>query len=232
MSTVLGLFLLSSLSLATGCGAFGHTYSLTGLTIEPAAGDTCIYPGSTAQYEAYGTYTEGGHAAETEVLTDQVQWSVTFPELASINSSGLLTAGTVAIGTSNLEATTQGEFGVLVATSNIQVANPCGSSSSSFSPRLPSSLSIVPGSATLTSPGDTEQPLAIGIYPGGRGSADLSREVTWESSDTSVATVNAHGIITSVGPGKAVITARMTTPNGPVITGTQTVEVSGGSQNQ
>lgn len=228
MAAALGLFLISSLSLATGCGALGMTYSLTGLTVEPVANATCIYQGAQAQYEAYGTYTEGGHTSHTEVITDQVNWSVTFPTLASINSSGLLTAGTVAVGTSNVIASIQGEFGILHATTNIQVSNSCTTSSV----RALSSLKIVPASATLSAVGDTEQPLALGVYSADPRVTDFTSHVTWQSSDTSVATVTGNGIIHAVGPGNAVITARTTAPDGRVITGSQTVVFPASSQDQ
>ena len=229
MSAALGLFLISSLSLSTGCGALGLTYSLTGLTVEPVANTTCIYQGAQAQYRAYGTYTEGNHSSHTHEITDQVNWSVTFPTLASINSSGLLTAGTVAVGTSNVIASVEGEFGILHATTNIQVSNSCGSSSSV---RALSSLKIIPAAATLSSAGDTEQPLAIGVFTTEPRANDLSSHVTWQSSNTAVATVSANGIIHAVAPGNAVITARTTTDDGRAITGTQTVVFPAPSQDQ
>lgn len=229
ISAALGLILISSLSFTTGCGVFGQTYSLTALTVEPVANTTCIYQGAQAQYQAYGTYTEGGHESHTHLITDQVNWSVTFPTLASINSSGLLTAGTVAVGTSNVIASTQGEFGILHATTNIQVSNSCGSSSSV---RALSSVKIVPATATLSAAGDTEQPLAIGMFTAEPRSTDLSAHVTWQSSNTSVATVSANGVIHAVAPGDAVITARMATDDGRVITGSQTVTFPAPSQDQ
>ena len=213
-----GLWLFAATVPLTGC----ISRTLTQLTIEPAYGDTCIYPGATAQYEAYGVYTESGHASQTKNLTDYVQWSVTFPAMATINSSGLLTAGYVALGTSNIVASTEGGFGVVRATSNVEVEDPC-TSTSAVSPTSPSLLRVVPASASLTNAGDTEQPLAIGILAGGHGTVDLSSKVSWTSSNPGVATVNASGIIRAVAPGTAIITARETTADGRVLTGTQTV---------
>ncbi len=227
VSAALGLFLLSSLTLPTGCGAFGLTYSLTGLTIEPAYGDTCVYPGATAQYHAYGTYTEGGHASETKDLTDTVAWSVTFPTFASINSSGLLTAGTSALGTSNVVATTEGEFGLLHATSNIQIASPCGSTSS-----MVPALNVVPAVSTLKTVGDIERPLVIATRTAEPRATDVTARVTWASDNPAVATVDSTGRIAAVGPGKATITATQKLSDGSTITATQAVAVQGGSQNQ
>ncbi len=228
ISAAVGLFLISSFSISTGCGAFGLTYSLTGLTVQPVANTTCIYPGATAQYRAYGTYTEGGHSTHIHEITDQVNWSVTFPTLASINTSGLLTAGTVAVGTSNVIASVQGELGILRATTNIAVSNSC----STTAVRGLSSLNIVPATATLLNAGDTEQPLALGVYPAGLRITDFTPRVRWQSSDTSVATVSANGIIRATGPGKAVVTARLSTAGGQVIAGSQTVVIPAAPQGQ
>jgi len=224
MSAALGLFLLSSLSLpTTGCGAFGLTYSLTGLTVEPNA--ACIAQGSTAQFTAYGTYTEGGHSAKTQDITDQVNWSSDLTEVASINASGLATSGTSYIGLTNIEASTQGEFGVLDSYASLTVKNDCVSDST-----VPA-IQVVPAVATLKTIGDTEQPLAIGILPAGHGTVDLSSKVTWVSSDLAVATVDPNGVIRAVGPGTAVITAHETTPDGRVLAATQTVTFQA-AQNQ
>ncbi len=215
-----GLFLLSAVSLPTGC----MSYSLTGLTIEPAYGDTCIYGGGSAQYHAYGTYTEGGHSAKTEDVTDSVSWSLNFPAFGSISSSGLLTTSSDVEGTSDVVATAQGEFGELHATSNIEV--PCPSSTTS------PALSIVPAASTLTSIGDVERPLAIAVRPAEPRVTDVTARVTWASANPAVATVDSTGRIAAVGPGSTTITATQKLPGGATISGTQTVQVQGGSPAQ
>jgi len=225
ISAALGLFLISSLSLSTGCGVFGQTYSLTALSIEPGLNETCVYPGAQVQYHAYGTYTEGGHTTHTHDLTDSVSWSVTYPQFATISSTGLATAGTVAIGISNILATTQGEFGILHATSNLQIENPC----SGATVRL---IHVIPAAFTLKSIGDTENPLAIAIAPSALNATDVTRQVTWQSADPAIATVDANGRIAAVGAGKTTITATQKLPDGTLVSGTQNVEVSGGSQQQ
>lgn len=116
-----GLFAVTSLIGGTGCGL---SYSLTGLYIEPTTGHTCLTGTLTAQYHAYGVYTEGNHANKVEDLTNQVTWSVSIPSMASVTSTGMVTAGTTVVGTTPILATTRGEFGNLTATSDLQVMDP------------------------------------------------------------------------------------------------------------
>jgi len=71
------------------------------------------------------------------------------------------------------------------------------------------SLSITPANATL-SPGSTIQFRAIetSTHAGHPNrSTDVTNQVTWESSNTAVATISTSGLATSVGPGSTTITA-------------------------
>ena len=217
---LLGVGLVTLTSLLGGAGCASR--SLTGLTIQPGIGLTCVTQGVTAQFKAYGTYTESNHAAATQDITDQVTWSSSIPIVATIDSTGLALGG-AGLGQTDILATTQGEFGNLTATSNIDVktGTECltGSSSIAHAP----SISVIPGNQTLSSAGDTTRLLAIGVYGAGARTSDLSRQVTWESSDTNVATVDAAGLVTAVGPGDVTITARQKTADGNVVSGTQTV---------
>jgi len=72
----------------------------------------------------------------------------------------------------------------------------------------PFSLHIVAGDPSVPV-GNTLQPLAIATYPDTGRTADLSSQVSWSSSDSKVATVDARGVIAAVAPGDAVITARL-----------------------
>jgi trimeric autotransporter adhesin len=213
-----GLVLATTLFGGTGCGL---SYSLTGIYVEPASNATCVYNGATAQFKAYGTYTEGNHAMRVEDISSQVKWAVTLPDLASISTSGLATANSDGVtGLSSIVASTTGEFGYLAANSSLQVSTACTvpAIARSFS------LNIVPRSQNLTV-GQTLQPLAIATYGIAGRTADLSQQVTWESSDTKIATVDAKGVITAVGAGDATITALSKTPSGEVVSATQTIHL-------
>lgn len=225
---IVGICALASLNLLSGC----ISRSLTGLTIQPGIGLTTVVPGVTAQFRAIGTYTENGHQSSTEDLTDQVQWSTVIPDVATINSSGLATG--VGIGTTDIIATIKGSFGQLTATSNIAVNQPSGGSGGGgTTTRTLTSVTMIPSTQALSAIGQTAQFLAIGTYNISPTSTNLTGSATWESSDTSVATVNggltnSPGLVTAVGPGTATITALATGPDGSTLetTGTVTVTVS------
>ena len=219
-----GLVLATSLLGGTGCGL---SYSLTGLYLEPTTGSTCIPQGATAQFKAYGTYTEGGHAVRITDISDQVQWTVPLPDLASISASGLATAAMNFIGTTPIVATTTGEFGLLTSSSNLQVSESCVATSIAKH----FSLHIVPENQSLTV-GQTLQPLAIGTYGLNGSTTNLSRQVTWQSSDAKVATVDSSGHITAVGPGDAPITAQTRASDGEIATAAQTVHFTAVGQDR
>lgn len=226
-SIVLGLCMLPGLSLLSGCSALGLTYSLTGLTIEPGSGDTVIVPGVVAQFRAIGTYTEGGHATQTKDLTDQVTWSTTIPDVATVNAEGQATG--VGVGITSVLATISGAHGQLTAISNITVNAPAGGGGTTT--RTLTSVTMIPPSQSLTAIGQTAQFIVVGSYSAAPTSADLTSSATWESSDTSVATVasgagNSPGLVTAVGPGTATITALATGPDGSVLGATGTVIVT------
>ncbi|MGD0368273.1 MAG: Ig-like domain-containing protein [Acidobacteriaceae bacterium] len=223
---LLGVGLVLSLSLFGGTGC-SLSYSLTGLTVEPATGDTCLIPGVSAQFKAYGTYTEGGHTSETRDITDQVTWSATIPAVATVNSSGLVTGA--GDGTTSILAETAAEFGTVTAVSNVVVESP---GCTGFSPAIakPFSLSIIPGNQNLTAVGQSARLLAIATYGAGERTADLSRQATWESSDAKVATIDASGLLVAVGPGDAVITATAKAASGEVVSARQTVHLPANSQ--
>jgi hypothetical protein len=213
---LLGVGLVVSTSLFGGIGCLSH--SLTALTIEPATGDTCVVPGVSAEFRAYGTYTEGGHTSETEDITDTVTWSSTIPAVATVNSTGVATG--VNLGTTSILASTQGYYGNLTAVSSINVESPCSATATIAKPLV---LSVIPGNQSLTDVGQTTRLLAIGTYTAQAHTADLSRQAAWQSSDPRVATVDANGLVTAVAPGDATITARVKTPEGGALSAGQTV---------
>jgi hypothetical protein len=88
------------------------------------------------------------------------------------------------------------------------------------------SISVSPATATLALAGQTAQFQATGAYVNGKKGTEsmqnLTNQVTWTSSVTSVATINSSGLATATGFGTSTITA--TGGNGG-ITGTATLTV-------
>lgn len=94
------------------------------------------------------------------------------------------------------------------------------------------SIQVSPATAAVASDGDTAQFSAVGTYSnskkGTQYTANLTSEVTWSSSVTSVATINSAGLATAVGAGTTTITAA---DGGAVGTATLTVGGTSGGPN-
>ena len=88
---------------------------------------------------------------------------------------------------------------------------------------VPTEVTLNPAQATLTSVGSTMQ-LTATVAP----ENTTNKNVTWKSSDTSVATVDANGLVTAVANGTATITAT-TEEGGLTATATITVDISSGN---
>jgi hypothetical protein len=70
-----------------------------------------------------------------------------------------------------------------------------------------SSMSVTPVGSSISA-GSTQQFAATGSYSNGS-TQDLTSQVTWASSDNSVATVTSAGLATGVGPGSTTISATL-----------------------
>ena len=121
-------------------------------------------------------------------------WSSSDTSVATVSARGLVTA--VGRGSTRITATSGGVNG-----------------RASITVTLPATrIAITPSRATLISVGDTEQ-LTATVYDA---NDDIipSATVAWSSSDTSVATVSARGLVTAVGRGSTRITATSGGVNG------------------
>lgn len=217
---------LSLIVFASTLGSVGcMDYSLTSLYVEPSAG-ACIYPGGTVQFTAYGTYTKGGHTAETKNITSQVSWSTDLPDLATVNSSGLVLTNSNGIGLTNVKASAAGEFGVVWGSAPVTVKTTCVSGSN----RTMSAIRILPGDQNLAGVGDTSQLVAVGRYTAAPLSSEITSRVTWASSDPQIVKVTPDGLLTAVGTGEATITASQTNELGQVVMSTEKIHVGSGSE--
>jgi len=119
-----------------------------------------------------------------------VSWTSSAPSVATVNSSGVVTA--VAAGTAQIVATSEGQSGNATITVNAPAPAPVASVT----------VALSSGSLTI---GQTTQ--ATATMRDASGNVLSGRSVTWTSSNTSVATVSSAGLVTSVAAGSAQITA-------------------------
>ena len=155
------------------------------------------------------TLEEGGTATLTATITpsnatDQnVTWSSDNESVATVDQNGRVTA--VAQGGATITAAVDGKSAKCSVTVNAAAPVPV------------TSVSLDKTSLGLTE-GDTET-LTATVEP----SDATNKNVTWSSDDTSVATVDASGLVTAVARGTAVITATAADGSGASASCTVTV---------
>jgi hypothetical protein len=198
VATVNGQGLASSVALGSGSvtATSGSITGSTTVTVTPAVlvsiAVTPAIPviplGTTQQFTATGTYTDGS----TQNITGTVEWSSDTPTVATISN----TAGSQGGASSEGEGT---------ATITASVGTVSGSTTLSVTSATLVSLAITPASVSLAL-GTTQQFTAIGTFTDGS-TQNLTSTVTWSSDTVSTATINNAGLASSVGTGSANITA-------------------------
>lgn len=176
--------------------------SLTTLVISPA--NPTIIAGLTQQMTVTGTFNNGNSVD----LTSQAIWLSADTTRLSFNPNGVATSGiasAVAAGTVAVSAS----FGGMLANSNVEVTSPALTA-----------LNITPTSATVAA-GNRQQLIATGVYNNGT-TANITAQVTWASSDTTIAFLNANGtadsgLVTTVIPGNTTITASIEQATGSLV---------------
>jgi uncharacterized protein YjdB len=187
-------------SLAPGLGApgsgGGSSASLVSIAVTPADADLLL--GAVQQYTATGTYSDNS----TKDITATVTWSSSDATVASIDAGGLATA--LALGSTTISATS---------------GSVTGSTTLTVQPTVLTSITVRPVNkkiAQLTS----QQFQAIGTYTDGS-THNLTRQVSWSSSNTAVATITVTGRAKTLTPGTTTITATLGS-----ISGSTTLRVS------
>ncbi|MGH9513707.1 MAG: beta strand repeat-containing protein [Terriglobales bacterium] len=177
-------------------GSISGTSSLTvgspllvSISVNPASPSVGV--GLTDQVTATGNYTDGS----AQNLSSSVTWSVSNSALATISSGGLLNA--ISNGSATVTATSGSITGTAPLTITISLV------SISVTPALP-----------MIAPGTAQQFRATGTFTD-NSTQDITSSVTWNSSDTTKAT-----IITS-GPTSGLVHA--------LATGSSTIMASSGS---
>ena len=193
-------------------GGTGSTPGTPSITVTPGTG-TDTFVGETSQFEATGSLT-GNSGSQN--LTTQVQWISSNVQVATVNSSGLTTA--VGPGTTTIIAQSGGINGSATLT-----VSTTGTSSTP-------TITLIPGSSTASFIGETTQFIALGNLAGSAATQNLTNNVAWVSSDTSIATIDQNGLATAVSAntpgGTTTITAIGTTSTGSLITATATFAVA------
>ena len=186
--------LLGLMALLTACGGGGGSggntnpppsVTLSSIAVTPA--NASVVAGSTVQFAAMGTYSDGS----TKDLTSSVNWTSSDAGKATIVAASGLATG-VAAGSATITATSGSISG-----SNALTITAASASLSS--------ISVTPAGASVAA-GLTLQFTATGSYSDGT-TKDLTSSVTWTSSDMNKATIVASGLATGVAKGNATITA-------------------------
>jgi len=195
------------------------------LAVTPAT--QSLSPGQTAQLTATGTTGHGsGHPSTTSNVTDAATWASSAPAVASVNSTGLVTALTA--GTATISASINGYTGTITASSTITVAASTGTTGPTGTV---GSLTILPTSQSVAVPSDTTQFLAIGTTSTGA-TVNLTNQVAWSTSSTQIATIGGStGLATALTQGTVTVIA-LYNSGGSTLTGTASFSVSAGSTEQ
>jgi uncharacterized protein YjdB len=154
------------------------TIGVTGVTLTP----------STATLSANGTTQLTTTVSPSNATNKNVTWTSSNGAVATVNSSGLVTAiaaGTTTITVKTVDGSKTATCNVTVTTSNVAVTNVT---------IAPTTLSLgINGTALLTKT----------IAP----SNATNQNVTWSSSNSAVATVSSNGLVTGKAAGNATITS-------------------------
>lgn len=185
------LLTLCALWLA-GCGSSQEQQILNNPAVEAALvslrviGPTQLAPGQTAQYLLSGTFDDGS----TQDLSKLATWSSSQTDIATIDATGLGTA--FSGGSTTITGTVRGRSATLTLTVTSTTLT---------------SLVVTPANTTLAVAG-TLNYQAQGSFSDGS-SRDLTNEVVWSSSSTSVATISPLGQARGLVEGSTTITASL-----------------------
>ena len=180
--------------LATACGKFfPSATSLVAISISPS-NSTLTLSSKTQQFTATGTFGD----SSSKDITSSVTWSSSSTNVATINSSGVATAGST--GTTTITASESGITGTTTLTVSSQATG----------------LTVTPSNQTISA-GQTLQ------FSATQNGSTVSG-VTWTSSNSAVASIDQNGLATAITAGSVTITATATV-NGTQEQGTTTLTV-------
>lgn len=163
---------------------FNNPFStkVTGVSVTPAS--STITVGKTLALTA--------NIIPTNAANKGVKWTSSDPSVATVSENGVVTG--VKAGTATITVTT--DDGGKTATSKITV------SAEKVSGESVTGVTLSPASATVA------VGKSVTLSPNVLPSNASNKQVTWTSSDPSVATVSANGVVKGIKPGTATITVR------------------------
>lgn len=173
---------------------FGDPVSVTGISVSPS--NVALQPGESQQVNAT--------VAPADASNQSVTWATSDAGIASVSSSGLITAngnGTAIITVTTADGGFSAQVQVEVSTVNVPVTG----------------VNVTPGSVTLDE-GQFQQ-LTANVAPANA----TNQNVTWSTNNSAVATVDANGLVSALSAGSATITVT-TDDGGFTATATITVE--------
>lgn len=179
----MGRFAPAVLALITACSGDGGTEP-------PAAATIIVWPPSvelSSLGESYQLTATVRDQDGQEIAGAPVNWSSNDNSVATVNTSGLVTA------VQNGSASVTAMSGSASATASITVAQ-----------RL-AQIQVSPAVSRLSALGDTLRLVAEAVDAKGSGVTDV--DITWSSGDDAVASVDSTGLVTATADGTATITA-------------------------
>jgi len=181
---------------AVGAGSANIIATSEGVTGQAGITVTLAPVASVAVTLAAGTVAIGQTTTASAVMRDAsnnvltgraVTWSSDNTAVATVNSSGVVTA--VSVGSANIQATSEGVTGQAAVT---------------VSPVPVASVTVTLADGSLFAGQNTT---ASAVTRDAANNILTGRSITWSSSNTAVATVNASGVVTAVSVGSANIRA-------------------------
>ena len=166
---------------ASGSAAVTVAQEVSAVAVAPDT--TTVVLGDTLRLAATATDANGQRVAGVDF-----EWASADTAVAVVDASGLVTG--VGAGEVQVTATAAG----LTGRAELAVVTP-----------LPTTVAVTPDTVVLTAVGQTAQLTAEVLNQGGRVMDGIP--VTWLSAETTVAAVDASGLVTAVGHGSVTVTA-------------------------
>ncbi len=159
--------------------------TVTSIVVSPSS--ISLAAGGSQKFSATAIYSD----STTQDVTSSATWTSSAASVATVDTNG--NASAIAVGNTTILASLNGMSGAVAltvsATTKVNLV----------------SLAISPSTSSVTV-GTSVQLHATGSYSDGS-TKDLTSQVTWSSGNASVSTVSASGLVSTLAPGVAVVSA-------------------------